>query len=157
MLSINRRRFLAGGAAAAGLAAIYPAWARSGTAGIAKPLPTVAGTDIALTIHRMTLTADGRTTSAIGINGTVPGPVVRLKEGQDVRLAVTNRLEVDSSIHWHGLLLPPAMDGVPGVSFPGIRPGETFALRIPGQSRTGLTGITATAAARSRWDSTGRS
>src|SRR3546814_12863276 len=78
----------------------------SGTGGIAKPLPTLKGTDIALTIHRMMLTADGETTHAIGINGTVPAPLLRLKEGQNVRLSVTNQLDEDSSIHWHGLLVP---------------------------------------------------
>jgi CopA family copper-resistance protein len=62
----------------------------------------------------------------VTVNGTVPAPLVRLKEGQNVRIAVTNNLDEDTSIHWHGLLLPFQMDGVPGVSFPGIKPGETF-------------------------------
>lgn len=131
MHSINRRSLLARGAVAAGVAAMYPAWAQSGTGGIAKPVPTLSGTDIALDIHRMMQTADGKATRAIGINGTVPGPIIRLKEGQNVRLAVTNRLDGDSSIHWHGLLVPSAMDGVPGVSFPGIRAGETFLYEFP--------------------------
>src|SRR3546814_9183320 len=77
-LLFGRRSFLAGGAALGGLAAtgsLFPAWAQSGTGGIAKPLPTLKGTDIALTIHRMMLTADGETTHAIGINGTVPAPL----------------------------------------------------------------------------------
>jgi CopA family copper-resistance protein len=68
---------------------------------------------------------------AITINGTIPGPVIRLKEGQQATLRVTNRLQEDTSIHWHGLLLPPAMDGVPGVSFAGIEPGATFTYRFP--------------------------
>jgi FtsP/CotA-like multicopper oxidase with cupredoxin domain len=133
-LLFGRRSFLAGGAALGGLAgtgSLFPAWAQSGTDGIARPLPTLTGTDIALTIHRMMLTADGETTQAIGINGTVPAPLLRLKEGQNVQLAVTNQLEEDSSIHWHGLLVPFPMDGVPGVSFPGIRPGETFVYEFP--------------------------
>src|SRR3546814_20278257 len=79
----------------------------------------------------MMLTADGETTHAIGINGTVPAPLLRLKEGQNVRLSVTNQLAEDSSIHWHGLLVPFPMDGVPGVSFPGIRPGGTFVYAFP--------------------------
>lgn len=54
------------------------------------------------------------------INGTVPAPLIRLKEGQNVRLSVTNSLDEETSIHWHGLLVPFEMDGVPGVSFPGI-------------------------------------
>jgi CopA family copper-resistance protein len=64
------------------------------------------------------------------INGTIPGPIIRLKEGQQATLRVTNRLEESTSIHWHGLLLPPVMDGVPGVSFPGIEPGATFTYRF---------------------------
>jgi CopA family copper-resistance protein len=61
----------------------------------------------------------------------VPGPLIRLKEGDTVRLSVTNTLDEDTSIHWHGLLVPMEMDGVPGVSFPGIRAGETFVYEFP--------------------------
>lgn len=129
--AISRRHFLGGSAAAAGIAALYPAWAQPVSGGIIKPLPTLSGNDISLTIHRMLLTADGETTHAIGINGTVPAPLLRLKEGQTVRLAVTNQLDEDSSIHWHGLLVPFAMDGVPGISFPGIRPRQTFVYEFP--------------------------
>ena len=79
----------------------------------------------------------GRRGHAIAVNGSVPGPLVRLKEGQPVRLAVTNTLDEDSSIHWHGLLLPFQFDGVPGVSFPGIKPGETFVYDIPALRQSG--------------------
>ena len=79
-------------------------------------------------ISEKSFTLDGRTGSAITINGTIPGPLIRLKEGQEVTLRVTNQLEEISSIHWHGILLPSHMDGVPGVSFAGIRPGETFSI-----------------------------
>ena len=68
---------------------------------------------------------------AVGINGTVPGPLIRLKEGQHVRLSVSNQLDEETSIHWHGLLVPFQMDGVPGVSFPGIPPGQTFVYEFP--------------------------
>ncbi len=68
----------------------------------------------------------GRDGVATGINGTVPGPLVRLKEGQRAILNVSNALEEKSSIHWHGLILPTDMDGVPGLSFDGISPGETY-------------------------------
>ena len=131
---LGRRAFLAKSAALGGVVAasnLFPAWAQSGTGGIARPLPTLTGTDFALKIHRMMITADGETTRAIGINGTVPAPLLRFKEGQKVRLAVTNTLDEDSSIHWHGLLVPFTMDGVPGVSFPGIKPGETFVYEFP--------------------------
>ena len=69
---------------------------------------------------------EGKMRHAVGINGTVPGPLIRLKEGQRVRLSVSNKLDEDTSIHWHGLLVPFEMDGVPGVSFPGIPAGQTF-------------------------------
>ena len=94
--------------------------------GLVRPLPTVSGTDIALTIGKVAVRVDGKVSRAVGVNGTVPGPLVRLKEGQKVRLSVTNTLDEESSIHWHGLLVPFAMDGVPGVSFPGIMPRSTF-------------------------------
>ena len=137
MISIDRRSFLVGGTAAAGMASIYPAWAQAVSQGLAPPLPTVSGIDIALTIGEVPLRIDGQVVRGIGINGTVPGPLVRLKQGQNVRLRVTNGLRnkrgggLQSSIHWHGLLVPFAMDGVPGVSFPGIDPGQTFDYNFP--------------------------
>ncbi len=105
---------------------LLPAWARSGTPGLPSTLPTVSGSDIALTVGHTPFMVDGRSGHAVTVNGTVPGPLVRLTEGQTARIAVTNTLDEDTSIHWHGLLLPFQMDGVPGVSFPGIKPGETF-------------------------------
>ena len=137
MTSINRRDFLAGGAAAAGMAGWYPAWAQPVSAGTGPTLPTVSGDDIALTIGDLTTRIDGKAMRAIGINGTVPGPLIRLKEGQNVRLRVTNAIrskrggDMQSSIHWHGVLVPFAMDGVPGISFPGIDPGQTFLYEFP--------------------------
>lgn len=87
--------------------------------------------DIALSIGSTPLAVDGPTGRAIAINGTVPAPLLRLREGQTVRIAVTNHLEEDTSIHWHGVLLPFQMDGVPGVSFPGIAPHSTFVYEFP--------------------------
>ena len=133
-MQIDRRGFVngaLGGGALAALAACYPAWAQPVSAGIAPPLPSVSGTDIRLRIARQTLRVDGKVTQAIGINGTVPGPLIRLKEGQQARLTVVNDLDEDSSIHWHGLILPFQMDGVPGVSFPGIKPRSTFVYEFP--------------------------
>jgi CopA family copper-resistance protein len=72
----------------------------------------------------------GRRTTANTINGTVPGPLLRLRQGQDTVLRVTNRMKEDTSIHWHGILLPVEMDGVPGITFPGIKPGTTFEYRF---------------------------
>jgi CopA family copper-resistance protein len=131
---LSRRNVLAGGAAFGGLAALsplFPAWAQTGSAGIRPDMPTLSGEDLRLTIGHMPFTVGGRTGHAVTINGTLPAPLLRLREGQNVRIAVTNTLDEDTSIHWHGLILPFQMDGVPGVSFPGIRPGETFLYEFP--------------------------
>ncbi len=128
--TIDRRSLLRGGGALA-FAAWMPAWAQTNTPGLIRPLPSVAGEDIRLKIAHQMMTVDGRTSHAIGINGTVPGPLIRLREGQNVRLHVENTLDEDSSIHWHGLILPFHMDGVPGISFPGIKPRSTFVYEFP--------------------------
>ena len=133
-LTFERRSFLRGASiAGAGVAfgKIMPAWAQTVSPGIVATIPTVSGSDIALSIGNVALRVDGRVSKAIGINGTVPGPLIRLKQGQQVRLRVTNTLPQDSSIHWHGVLVPFTMDGVPGVSFPGIAPGATFDYAFP--------------------------
>lgn len=91
----------------------------------------LSGEVIDLTISEQLFRLDGRTGMAMTINGTIPGPVIRLKEGQQATLRVTNRLEESTSIHWHGILLPPVVDGVPGVSFAGIEPGTTFTYQFP--------------------------
>ena len=133
-LSIDRRSMLRGGAALGGTAALtswFPAWAQPVSAGISRTLPTVSGNDISLRIAHQMMTIDGREHHAIGINGSVPAPLIRLREGQTVRLHVENALDEDSSIHWHGLIVPFHMDGVPGVSFPGIKPHSTFTYEFP--------------------------
>ena len=128
-MQISRRGLLAAGSFGAG-ALLVPAWARGADllhGGPIRPgFDEVSGRDIALTIGEGPRVVEGRRGHAIAVNGTVPGPLVRLKEGQPVRLAVTNTLDTDSSIHWHGLLLPFQFDGVPGVSFPGFRPRPTI-------------------------------
>jgi FtsP/CotA-like multicopper oxidase with cupredoxin domain len=123
---LSRRNFLRDTAAVgllAGFETMIPAYARStrGSRGL-----------IDLAIDKQTIDIGGKRVSAIAVNGTVPGPLVRLREGQEAVIRVTNRLkDEDASIHWHGLLLPFQMDGVPGLSYPGIRPGETFTYRFP--------------------------
>ena len=122
MPSISRRQFLHG-AAGAGLSALLPlpAWAAS------RPSLDVKHRDRwALEISPTDIRIDGRPARAMGINGTVPGPLLRLQEGQRVWLDVSNALSEDSSIHWHGLILPTDMDGVPGISFEGIPAGGTY-------------------------------
>ncbi len=133
-MKLDRRVLLRGAVAGGGLAALQglmPAWAQTGSPGLRADLPTLTGPNIDLTVGQTPFTVNGRTAMATTINGVLPAPVLRLREGQNVRLAVTNQLDEDTSIHWHGILLPFQMDGVPGVSFPGIRPRETFVYEFP--------------------------
>ncbi len=129
----TRRQFLRDATLGGGALALpwLPAWAQPVSIGIATPLPVLSGTDIALTVAHLTRTIDGTRSHAIGINGTSPAPLIRLKQGQQVRLSVTNSLDEETSIHWHGLLVPFQMDGVPGISFPGIPARSTFTYDFP--------------------------
>ena len=124
---LSRRRFVQGvalGGAVAGFGLLRPSnlWALT-----SPGHPTVlSGTDFALEITETPVNYTGAARSAVTVNGSVPGPLLRMKEGTTVTLRVTNRLRVPTSIHWHGIVLPFQMDGVPGISFDGIAPGETF-------------------------------
>lgn len=111
--------------------ALLPGWARSAQSMDIGSRGTLSGKIFDLTIARTPVVVDGRRSEAITMNGQLPAPLLRWREGDDVTLNVTNTLDEDTSIHWHGILLPPQMDGVPGVSFPGIKPGETFTYRFP--------------------------
>ncbi len=136
---IDRRRLIhgasvLGGGAAASL--LLPGWASSQTGhhqhAAADPgRDILSGEEIALAIGHTPFTLGDRTGHAITVNGRLPAPLIRLREGQTARIAVTNHLDEDSSIHWHGILLPFQMDGVPGISFPGIRPHQTFVYEFP--------------------------
>ena len=118
-----------------------PAWAQGhsvhgGSHGRGGPLipagfGELSGDVIDLAVGSGHRIVEGRRGPGIAVNGSVPGPLIRLREGQNVRLNVTNHLDADTSIHWHGLLLPFQMDGVPGISFPGIKPHETFVYEFP--------------------------
>lgn len=90
----------------------------------------LTGREINLVIDQTLVNFTGTPRMATTINGSIPAPTLRLKEGDTVTLRVTNRLPVDTSIHWHGIILPFQMDGVPGLSFRGIAPGETFTYRF---------------------------
>ena len=132
--TLTRRRFIRCSAALgvlAGLQRIMPAYAFENTGLQPKAAGDSDANAIDLLIREEQLQFGNRRGTAITINGTVPGPLVRLREGRDATLRVTNGLKEDSSIHWHGLLLPPGMDGVPGISFAGIKAGETFTYRFP--------------------------
>jgi L-ascorbate oxidase len=135
---LSRRHLLQAGTrmtAFATAAVALPSWARSMSSGL--PMTRVGsgadltGERIALTIGASHFTTGGRSAHATTVNGSLPAPLIRLREGQNVRIDVTNATSEHSSIHWHGLLVPFQMDGVPGVSFPGIAPGETFSYQFP--------------------------
>ena len=102
----------------------------AGIAALALPVVAAAG-EYDLTVDRVTIDTGDFVKEGIGYNGASPGPVLRFKEGEDVTINVTNNLDEMTSIHWHGLILPFEQDGVPGISFPGIKPGETFTYRFP--------------------------
>lgn len=126
--AVTRRRFVQDASVSIGaaLGATFiplPVWARGAQT---SPASRTYTDTYNLRIGPAAVVINGRDATAVGINGTVPGPLLRLKEGRPITLNVTNGLTEDSSLHWHGLLLPPGMDGVPGISFDGIAPGETF-------------------------------
>ena len=126
---ISRRSFLYGATGTSLTAGVLlPRSGRSGDTGNGGTESTYRETN--LIVARTKVTINGRTTSAVTVNGTLPGPLLRWTEGDEVVLNVMNRLNEDTSIHWHGLLLPNAMDGVPGVTFGGIKPQETFSYRF---------------------------
>jgi CopA family copper-resistance protein len=83
-----------------------------------------------LVIDETPVNLTGHAATATTINGTVPGPTLHWREGEQVTIRVTNRMDRPTSLHWHGILLPYTMDGVPGVSFSGIAPGQTFTYRF---------------------------
>jgi FtsP/CotA-like multicopper oxidase with cupredoxin domain len=133
MPNLPRRRFLRGLAAGGILMGmspwLKPEWARAADTATGSA-PVLSGTEFDLTIAPTPVNFTGVPRLATTINGSIPAPTLRWRLGDTVTLRVTNRLPVDSSIHWHGILLPYRMDGVPGISFEGIRPGETFTYRF---------------------------
>ena len=84
-----------------------------------------------LSVDIVTLDTGKFKRQAIGYNGATPGPTLRFKEGENVTINVTNNLDVTTSIHWHGLILPYNQDGVPNISYAGIKPGESFTYNFP--------------------------
>ncbi len=128
---VSRRRFVQGIAAGA----IATALDRSSLPALAEAVPyhppLLTGNHFDLTIDTLPVNFTGRRATALAVNGSVPGPTLRWREGDTVSIAVTNRMRVPTSVHWHSLRLPNAMDGVPGLTYRGIQPGETFHYRFP--------------------------
>lgn len=124
----TRRTFIQGVAAATALGACA-SWPAPLLAATGCP-PELGGTEFDLEIAELPVNYTGRASVATAVNGQVPAPLLRVREGDTVTIRVTNRLSEPTAIHWHGLILPPEMDGVPGISYPGIAPGETFTYRF---------------------------
>ncbi len=128
---ITRRRFVQGIAAGTGLAAYeWIGWPLLGESGPPKPTVLI-GTHFDLTIDTIPVNFTGRPSRATVVNGATPGPILRWREGDTVTVSLINRLKHATSIHWHGVRVPADMDGVPGLSFAGVPPGETFEYRFP--------------------------
>jgi CopA family copper-resistance protein len=124
--SLTRRRFVQGVAGGALLLAAGASRARPSV----PRTTSLSGRQFDLTIDELPVNYTGVPRLATAVNGQVPAPLLRWREGDVVTVRVTNRLRVPSSIHWHGLILPADMDGVPGLSFAGIAPGASFVYRF---------------------------
>jgi len=129
---LSRRRFVQGVALGGAVAALgVPRSSRALAMPGANEASTLSGSLFALDVAQTAVNYTGKQAMATTVNGSMPGPVLRWKEGDTVRIRVTNHLRVPTSIHWHGIVLPFRMDGVPGISFDGIAPGETFVYQFP--------------------------
>jgi CopA family copper-resistance protein len=130
--TVSRRTFVRG-LAVSGAALTFEHWGNSAFAqGGNTPVPwrELSGADFDLRIGETPMNFTGNPRVAFTVNGSVPAPTLRWKEGDTVTMRVANTLDEDASIHWHGIVLPANMDGVPGLSFHGIRPGETYVYRF---------------------------
>lgn len=135
--NVGRRRFVRGLSGALATAALPPGGVAAGwlLTGAASAQATAAGTVLSgtefnLEVNTLEVNYTGARRVATAVNGQVPGPLLRWREGDTIIVRVTNRLTVPTSIHWHGVIVPSDMDGVPGLSFAGIAPGETFVYRF---------------------------
>ncbi len=131
---LPRRKFvqgLAAGGVLLGLAPlIRPAWGGPSVTTATGSAPALSGKEFELVIEETAVNFTGNPAMATTVNGSLPAPTLRWREGDAVTIKVINRMPVSTSIHWHGIILPYQMDGVPGISFPGIAPGETFVYRF---------------------------
>lgn len=131
MQSKTTRRTFVKGLAATGILGGLGMWRTPVWAVTSPGQPNVlSGTDFDLFIGETPVNITGAARTAMTINGSLPGPILRWREGDTVTLRVRNRLREDTSIHWHGMILPANMDGVPGLSFHGIAPDGMYEYRF---------------------------
>ncbi|KHK93421.1 copper resistance system multicopper oxidase [Novosphingobium malaysiense] len=134
--AIDRRKFLtrsAGAASLLGLGHALPAWARGSHDGtmVRKGSDVLSGEHLTMTVADSSFATASRHGPAVTVNGTLPGPLLRLREGQNLVVDLENNSSMGTSIHWHGLLVPFLMDGVPGVTMAAVEPGERFRYEFP--------------------------
>jgi CopA family copper-resistance protein len=127
---VSSRKFVRGLAASGMLAGIGGLNPRAFAQNSRRAQEVLRGTSFDLSIGEVPVNFTGSNRTAQAINGSIPGPLLRWREGDTVTLRVANQLDEDTSIHWHGLILPADMDGVPGLSFHGIRPRESYTYRF---------------------------
>ena len=110
-----------------------PSWARGAHGGTLarKGSDVLSGEHLTMTVEDALFTTGSRRGAAVTVNGTLPGPLLRLREGQDLAVDLINNASEGTSIHWHGMLVPFLMDGVPGITMAAVEPGETFRYRFP--------------------------
>ena len=128
---LNRRRFVQG-LSSGGVLASLGLISNNVLAAkqVMREVPVLNGPTFDMTIEEVIVNFTGQPKVATAINGSIPAPTLRMREGDDITIRVTNKMAVTSSIHWHGLILPNNMDGVPGLSFDGIGPGETYVYKF---------------------------
>ncbi len=127
MPSLSRRHFVLGAYSAAALASLpFSQTLLADSAALISDVKILSGNQFDLHIGYQTVNYTGKKSIATTVNGSLPAPILRWKEGERVTIRVTNHLTEDTSIHWHGIILPSTMDGSPGFDFTGIKPGETF-------------------------------
>uniref|UniRef100_UPI00112F1127 copper resistance system multicopper oxidase n=1 Tax=Aliarcobacter cryaerophilus TaxID=28198 RepID=UPI00112F1127 len=129
---MNRRTFVKGVLATSIIASIPINLSANSKISTRKKTIELSGNTFNLSIEKIAVNVTGNPSIAKTVNGMLSGPTLRWKEGDTVTINVTNNLNEDTSIHWHGIILPASMDGVPGFSnFNGIKPGETFTYKFP--------------------------
>ncbi|WNL11851.1 copper resistance system multicopper oxidase [Aliarcobacter cryaerophilus] len=132
MNNMNRRTFVKGVLATSIIASIPINLSANSKISARKKTIELSGNTFNLSIEKIAVNVTGNPSIAKTVNGMLSGPTLRWKEGDTVTINVTNNLNEDTSIHWHGIILPASMDGVPGFSnFNGIKPGETFTYKFP--------------------------
>jgi CopA family copper-resistance protein len=124
--ALSRRHFLA----SAGAGMFVLGAPRNFVRAQNQPQPVLSGTEFDLQIGEIQVNFTGKPRVGTVINGQIPAPLLRWREGDTITLRVSNKLSVPGSIHWHGMIVPADMDGVPGLSFDGIPSGGTYVYRF---------------------------